>query len=288
MTDTALLAVSQPAERTTDPRERTATRRRLVMCRPTFFDVAYSINPWMDPAVPVDRDLALAQWQTLRSTYARYGHQVHVVTGEPQLPDMVFAANGGLAIGDRAMAARFTFPERQGETAAYRDWFTAHGFREVSTAADVNEGQGDFLLVGDLMLAATGFRTSLRSHHEVREYFDVPVVSLELVDPRFYHLDTALCVLDADNVAYYPPAFSRASNAVLRKLFPSAVIATDADAEVLGLNALSDGRNVFLTAAATDLHAALRTQGYHPVGVDLSELLKAGGGVKCCTLELHP
>lgn len=283
MTESTLLAPAASATR-----ERVRTAKTFLMCRPSFFDVTYAINPWMDPALPVDRDLALAQWQSLRATYARHGHRVHVVDGRPGLPDMVFAANGGIALGGRALAAHFTFPERQGETAAYAQWFAEHGFRDVRPAADVNEGQGDFLLVGDVLLAATGFRTSLRSHHEVREFFDVPVISLELVDPRFYHLDTALCVLDETNVAYYPPAFSDASNALLRMLFPDAVIATEADATVLGLNAVSDGRNVFLTAAATDLHEVLRARGYHPVGVELSELLKAGGSVKCCTLEIHP
>ena len=268
--------------------ERIPVSKRFLMCRPDFFDVTYAINPWMDPTRPVDRGLAVAQWSALRATYLQHGHRVEVVPGEPGLPDMVFAANGGIAIGGRAMAARFTHAERQGETAAYRDWFVRGGFREVVTAGGVNEGQGDFLLVGDVMLAATGFRTSLSSHQEVEELFGIPVVSLELVDPRWYHLDTALCVLDDTNVAYYPPAFSEASRAMLRGLFPDAVIATRADAEVLGLNAMSDGRHVFLTAAATDLHGALRSRGYQPVPIQLSELLRAGGSVKCCTLEIHP
>ena len=282
MTETTLLA---PAATGTSRR---STTKRFLMCRPDFFEVSYAINPWMDPTQPVDRVRALAQWDALRAAYLRHGHLVEVIDAEPGLPDMVFAANGGIAIGDTAMAATFTFPERQGETAAYERWFTARGYRQVVRAGDVNEGQGDFLLVGDVMLAGTGFRTSLHSHQEVARLFDVPVVSLELVDPRFYHLDTALCVLDATTVAYYPAAFSADSIAVLQAMFPDAILATDADAEVLGLNAVSDGHNVFLTAAATDMHESLRNRGYNPVGIELSELLKAGGSVKCCTLEIQP
>jgi N-dimethylarginine dimethylaminohydrolase len=121
----------------------------------------------------------------------------------------------------------------------------------------------------------------------VQELFGVPVISLQLVDPRFYHLDTALAVLDDTTVAYYPEAFSPGSRGVLQRLFPDAILASEADAVVLGLNAVSDGRHVVLPSAAVDLATQLRERGYVPVGVDLGELLKAGGSVKCCTLEIR-
>ncbi|WP_309504815.1 MULTISPECIES: dimethylargininase [Nocardioides] len=267
---------------------RVARAKRFLMCRPDHFDVTYAINPWMDTSRPVDRDLALRQWETLRAAYEAKGHRVEVVDGVVGLPDMVFAANGGFAVGDRAMAATFAHVERQPEGDAYHAWFTAAGFTSTTRAVAVNEGEGDLLRVGNLILAGHGFRSSTQAHHEVREFFGLPVISLELVDPRFYHLDTALCVLDDHNVAYYPAAFAPQAQRLLEQLFPDAVIATDADAEVLGLNAVSDGRHVFLTDAATGMHAALRERGYEPVGIDLGELLKAGGSVKCCTLELHP
>ncbi|MEV5832793.1 dimethylargininase [Nocardia sp. NPDC052112] len=261
--------------------------RRFVMCRPDHFDVCYSINPWMNPQEPVDRALALSQWQTLRATFEHYGHRIDVVPGEPGLPDMVFAANSGLIVGERAMSARFTHAERAAEGPAYHRWFAQQGLVELVGAQETNEGEGDFLLVGEHMLAATGFRSSTAAHREVERYFDLPVISLELVDPRFYHLDTALMVLDDTNVAYFAPAFCAASRAILGDLYPDAILATDADAVVLGLNGVSDGLNVFISSRADNLASELRAQGYNPVGVDLSELLKAGGGVKCCTLEIH-
>ncbi|MET8878603.1 dimethylargininase [Nocardia sp. NPDC004604] len=266
---------------------RQPTQRQFVMCRPDHFDVFYSINPWMNPQEPVDRALALSQWEVLRATFEQYGHRIEVVPGEPGLPDMVFAANSGLIVGDRAMSARFTHPERAAEGPAYHRWFAQRGLTELVGAQEVNEGEGDFLLVGERMLAATGFRSSIAAHREVEHYFDLPVVSLQLVDPRFYHLDTALMVLDDSNVAYFPPAFSAESQVILAGLFPDAIRATDADAVVLGLNGVSDGLNVFISSRADNLASELRGQGYNPVGVDLSELLKAGGGVKCCTLEIH-
>lgn len=276
-----------PHPRSAEHAERVATPRRYLMCRPEHFAVEYAINPWMDVTSGTDRDLAVRQWETLRQTYLALGHEVELIDAEPGLPDMVFAANGGLVIEGRALGARFTHAERRAEGPAYLRRLGTLDLAAVTEPVHVNEGEGDFLVVGDLVLAGTGFRTDPGAHTEVQELFGVPVISLQLVDPRFYHLDTALAVLGDSDVAYYPEAFSPGSRAVLQRLFPGAILATEADAVVLGLNAVSDGRNVVLPSAATGLAEQLRDRGWNPVGVDLSELLKAGGSVKCCTLEIR-
>lgn len=266
---------------------RSATRRHYLMCPPEYFAVTYAINPWMDPTASVDRDRALEQWTGLKRAYEALGHTVTLVEPEPGLPDMVFAANGALVSGGRAMAAKFRFEQRSAESALYAAALRRTGICEVITPAFPNEGEGDFLHTGDRILAGHGFRSDVRSHSEVQDALGIPVVSLRLVDPRFYHLDTALGVLDSGTIAYLPGAFSAGTRQVLRSLYPDAIIATETDATVLGLNLVSDGRNVVLPAQATELAEALLARGFVPVPVDLSELLKAGGGPKCCTLELR-
>jgi N-dimethylarginine dimethylaminohydrolase/prolyl-tRNA editing enzyme YbaK/EbsC (Cys-tRNA(Pro) deacylase) len=266
---------------------RTARHRRYLMCPPTFFDVTYSINPWMEPNKSVDADLAMEQWQRLHDLYLDFGHEVQLIEPVKGLPDMVFAANGATVVDGVVLLARFCHDERAGEAAAYREWFGVQGYQKVQEPELINEGEGDYRMTGRRILAGTGFRTDRRSHGEAQRIFGCPVISLKLVDPRFYHLDTALAVLDDNEIMYYPPAFSPSSRAVLRELYPDAIVATDLDAEVFGLNAMSDGRHVVLPQAATHLIGALQARGFEPVGVDVSELLKAGGGVKCCTLELH-
>jgi N-dimethylarginine dimethylaminohydrolase len=121
----------------------------------------------------------------------------------------------------------------------------------------------------------------------VTSAFGLPVISLRLTDPRFYHLDTALAVLDDTTAAYYPAAFDAAARAALASRFPELIEASEADAAVLGLNAVSDGRHVMLPVQAAGLTARLAAAGFEPVPVDMSELRKAGGGPKCCTLELR-
>ena len=259
--------------------------RRYLMCRPTYFAVDYVINPWMDPSVPVDTELAVRQWTNLRDTYVRLGHQVDEIEPIPGLPDMVFAANGATVLDGIAYGAQFRYPERAAEAPAYLHWLTDAGF-DAHEAKAVNEGEGDLLTTERFLLAGTGFRTDLAAHVEAQELFGRPVITLQLVDPRFYHLDTALTVL-GDTIAFLPQAFTPSSAKVLRQLFPDAIESTVEDAAVLGLNAVSDGHHVVLPAQATGLARQLAARGFEPVPVDLSELRKAGGGPKCCTLELR-
>jgi len=266
---------------------RTATPRQYAMTAPTFFAVEYSINPWMDTSTAIDPHVAMNQWENLRQTYKELGHTVELVEPIAGLPDMVYAANGGLLVDGKAVVARFAYPQRAGESAAYAEWMERHGFEPAETR-HVNEGQGDLLVVGSIVLAGYGFRTERDAHAEIAAHVQMPVVSLELVDPRFYHLDTALAVLDDTTIAYYPPAFSDTARRTLLELFPDAIEVAAADACVLGLNVVSDGLNVVLPVAATGFAGQLREAGFRPIGVDLSELLKGGGSVKCCTLEVHP
>ena len=261
--------------------------RRYLMCPPTFFDVTYSINPWMELNKPIDVDLAMTQWESLHYCYREFGHEIELIDPVEGLPDMVFSANGATVVDGVVLLAKFRYHERMGEVAAYREWFAAREYKQRHEPQFINEGEGDYLVTQRWLLGGTGFRTDRHSHREAQALFGRTVISLTLVDPRFYHLDTALAVLDDDEIMYYPAAFSPGSRAMLRELYPDAVLATDADAEVFGVNAVSDGRHVVLPQAATHLISALRGRGFEPVGVDISELLKAGGGVKCCTLELH-
>src|SRR6185437_863276 len=159
MTDYYVAAHAPPAL----PRPRAARTRHYAMTPPAFFAVEYAINPWMDTNTPVDVDVALAQWETLRQTYLRLGHAVDVVEPVPGLPDMVYAANGGFVANDLAIVARFRFAERAGESKAYSTWMSSLGLRPVTTR-HINEGQGDLLMVGEMVLAGYGFRTDRRAH----------------------------------------------------------------------------------------------------------------------------
>jgi N-dimethylarginine dimethylaminohydrolase len=265
---------------------RIGSPKTVLMCRPEYFRVSYRINPWMHPENPTDTPKALAQWTALYETYQRLGFTVHLIDPVEGLPDMVYAANGGLVVDGVAYSAKFRHSERGPEADHYATWLASYGFT-TANSMEVNEGEGDFLPVGGRILAAHGFRSDLSSHKELRDVFGTEVVSLKLVRPDFYHLDTALAVLDDDTISYLPSAFDEPSQEILADLFPDAIIADEKDAAWLGLNLFSDGRSVVMASQATGLADSIRARGFRVFGVDMSELLLGGGGVKCCTLELR-
>ncbi|HEY2675217.1 MAG TPA: amidinotransferase [Rugosimonospora sp.] len=267
--------------------------RTYLLCPPAYFTVKYVINPWMDATSPVDTDLAGKQWERLRETLVELGHRVHVLTPQAGLPDMVYAANGAFSVDGTVYGARFKYPQRSAEAAAHQAFYASDeaaggGWRFVAPT-EVNEGEGDFAYLPGpgLILAGYGFRTEPAAHAEAQEALGRPVISLRLVDPRFYHLDMALAPLDDATVTYYPGAFSASSQAVLRQLFPGAVLASETDALAFGLNLVSDGRNVVLSSEATGMAARLAAAGYLPRMVELTELKRGGGSVKCCVAELR-
>lgn len=271
--------------------ERIPRNRTYLMCPPQHYTVEYAINPWMDTTIPVDAALALKQWELLRTTLSDLGHTVHVLDAVPGLPDMVYAANGAFSVGGRVYGARFKHPQRADEAVVHQGFYRTAGW-PLTIGEHVNEGEGDFAYLpeayGGLVLAGYGFRTEPAAHAEAQEVLGRPVLSLRLVDPAFYHLDTALAVLDDRHIAYYPGAFSAGSQQVLAQLFPDAVIADRADAEAFGLNLVSDGRHVILNTEAVAMGDKVRAAGYLPVHVELTELKRGGGSVKCAVAELRP
>jgi N-dimethylarginine dimethylaminohydrolase len=113
-------------------------------------------------------------------------------------------------------------------------------------------------------------------------------VALELVDQRFYHLDTCFCPLTDGWLLYYPPAFSQVSREAIENLVPAdkRIAVDEADALRFTCNAVEIERHVFVNDASEGLQNILRGAGFTPVVTPLSEFLRAGGGAKCLTLKV--
>jgi N-dimethylarginine dimethylaminohydrolase len=261
--------------------------KTLLMCAPDYFDIEYEINPWMHLDDQVDPKRARHQWEQLHRTYVdRLGWKVELIAPVEHLPDMVFTANGGLVIDGKVALPRFRQPEREGETPYFQSWFRAYDLTMFQPKHDF-EGEGDALVWRDFIFAGFPWRSDRPVHREIGEYFGRRVVSLQLTDARFYHLDTALTIVDDDTVALYPRAFTAQSLAALASVVPHIIEATDRDAMAYGLNAISDGTNIVLSDGAVDLHDVYRKRGMNVCPTPISEFQKSGGGVKCLTLELR-
>lgn len=256
------------------------------MCPPKYFDIEYEINEWMDKANPVNHGLAAEQWQKLHDIYTKgLGWDVRLITPVAGLPDMVFATDNCIALGGKIMLSRFRYPQRQPETARYEDWLREHGYGDIKQPRYLLEG-GDILFFDDKIIAGYGFRTEREAHEELANYFGREVISIQIVDPYFYHLDTAVAVLNNSTVAFYPGAIDRPSRKLLQNLAPNLIEASQEEAKSFGLNAVSDGHNVVYSDHSQGLAQKYQTAGFKTIGVPMREFQKSGGGVKCLTLEL--
>src|ERR1051326_486343 len=177
--------------------ESEAAMAQILMCPPNYFGIEYEINPWMDRQRGVDRERAIAQWQALYDTLTGpVGATVELLDPVACLPDMVFTANAGLVAGKRFIPSRFRHAVRAGEEPYFRRWFESRGYEILSLSeGTIFEGAGDALSCGDTLYAGYLFRSHAASHREISRLLGQRVLSLELSDPRFYHLDTCFCPL---------------------------------------------------------------------------------------------
>lgn len=264
---------------------------RFLMCAPDHYDVDYVINPWMEGNVhKSSRDRAVEQWQGLYHILKDRAI-VDLVAPQKGVPDMVFTANAGLVLGNDVVLSRFYHKERQGEEPFFQEWFESQGFTVHILPKDLPfEGAGDALLdrEGRWLWAGYGFRSELDSHPYLAKWLDIEVLSLRLMDERFYHLDTCFCPLTNGYLLYYPPAFDSYSNRLIELRVPAEkrIPVSEKDAVAFACNAVNVNRIVIMNQATDELKHHLGTLGFEVVETPLTEFLKAGGAAKCLTLRV--
>jgi N-dimethylarginine dimethylaminohydrolase len=261
--------------------------KRWLVCRPLDYDVRYKINPWMDLTRLPEKSLARKQWTALHHTLLRLGAWLEYVHHEDGVPDMVFTANAGLVRGSDVVLSRFRHKERQGEEVFFQRWFEEQGFRVLRVTAGAFEGEGDALFAGTRLFCGYGFRSDREAHEETASLLSVSdVVSVQLVDPRFYHLDTCFCPLTKDLALFYPGAFSAEGVRALERAI-ELIPVPDRDAERFVCNAVVLGKDVVLAAGCEATYSLLAARGFASSPVELSEFIKAGGAAKCLSLRLE-
>jgi len=279
----------------------TRTDARILMCRPDHFGVSYQINPWMDPqrwaseAKSLEAD-ASNQWRALHRKLKVLGARIELVSPEPGLPDLVFTANAAVVMDRVALMARFRFAERQGEEAHFE-----HAFGNLEALCVVDEVRflpADMRLegAGDCVWDRTrgvfwmgyGPRSDRAARAVVEECFGIETVALALVDPRFYHMDTALCPLSGGEVLYVPEAFDAAGLAAIydRVTSDQRIAVAPGDAAHLAANAVCLGRDIVLSQCSEDLARRLEERGYRMHRIGLGAFGRSGGSAFCLTLRL--
>lgn len=257
--------------------------KEVLMCNPLYFSISYVINPWMKVGSE-DKHLAQVQWGKLYQTYLDLGIKVNLIDQEPKKPDMVFSTDQGIVLGKKVLMSNFRFKERKGERKPYLEWFTSHGYEPHFIPDKAHfEGNGECLFFCQKLLVGLGFRANEFTCKYLKKALGVEIIPLELINPYFYHLDTALFVLNDETVFYFPEAFSKKSQKVLKKLVPNLIEFNDFEANNLAANSVATDHLVIMNKTLPNFRKILKMLGYKSLEIDISEFAKAGGGAHCLT-----
>lgn len=263
---------------------------RLLVCPPDYFAIEYEINPWMRRANTVDHERATAQWHRLMEVLGRdMGVVLERMHPVPGLPDLVFTANAGVVVGRQAVVSRFRYPERQREEAQFERWFREAGYDVVTFETEYFfEGAGDLLGFSEYWFGGYRQRSDIQVFPLLSELFAREILPLELVDGRFYHLDTCLCPLSGGDLLYFPPAFDSYGQRTISERVEEArrLAVPEAEALKFACNAVCVGQHVALPAGCPETERMLQARGYQTHAVALDEFMKSGGSAKCLTLAL--
>jgi len=258
---------------------------KILVCEPSYYQINYEINPWMNMSSRAETNLAVHQWNELVAELEKLGVDILKVNPQDQLPDMVFTANAGLMLGSHVLLSNFKHKERQGEEAHFKKWFLENGFKVVEISKGIKfEGAGDCLISRDFIFMGHGFRSDPESYSNIIwEAFEYKSFRLKLKNPYFYHLDTCLCPLNKNQILIYPGAFDKDDVIMLRKNFELLTVPED-DAHKFACNAVLVGDHIIIPKGCNETRDIL-TQNYYIVHeVEMSEFIKAGGACKCLTM----
>jgi N-dimethylarginine dimethylaminohydrolase len=260
---------------------------RILMCRPDYFGIEYEINPWMHRAHPADHDTAREQWSSLHRILSDLGVIIELIEPQAGLPDLVFTANAAMIVRGQAVLSRFRHPQRQREERLFAAKLEQLGLEVIRLPDDEYfEGAGDALFCGETLFAGYPIRTIARSLQHVANVLGLHVMPLQLIDPRFYHLDTCFCPLEPTMAIWFPEAFDAYGQQVIRANIHNLIALEEPEAASFAANAVVVGRHVVTNIGCPRLHAQLRERSFEPIETPLSEFVKAGGSAKCLTLRL--
>jgi N-dimethylarginine dimethylaminohydrolase len=256
------------------------------MCPPDYYGIEYEINPWMSRSHASDDEAARKQWQGLKSLLESLGADIRLLDPVPGLPDLVFTANAGLVFHDRVYLSRFRYQERQRETPVDAEWFAANGFEPREVTPGDFEGAGDALFAGETLVAGYLVRSDAGVHQWLGAELSCPVLPVQLVNSRYYHLDTCFCPLNETTAIWHPAAFDEYGRKALEACIPDLIEVNEEEAARFACNAVVLGRNVVLNTGCPELGSRLKAIGYTAHATPLDEFIKAGGSAKCLTLRL--
>lgn len=258
---------------------------KILMCEPTYYEIAYEINPWMDTSQKVNKTLAQEQWSHLKMTLENCGADVELINPRPNLPDMTFTSSAALVHGSKIFLSHYRYPERQGEEEHFKAWFELSGFEIYTEDEQSFEGASDALFLNQTLFAGFGFRSEQRFYARLEEYNISHIVYCELKDPDFFQLDLAFCPIDHNRAIWYPNAFSTTAQTNMQKQAELIAIPKN-EAHRFACNAIVLDDKIIIPSDCPKTKKLLTSLNFTVFECPMSEFIKAGGACKSLTLQL--
>ncbi len=256
----------------------------VLLCPPVFYDVVYSINPWMQGA-KVDKPIAMNQWLKMKNALQMWGVKTELIGQKRDLPDMVFTANAGTVLENKVVLSNFRFDERAKETNIFEEWFVDHGYETCRLPKKIKfEGCGDTIIWKDKMIGGYGLRSELGGVRRAAKILGLELIPLKLRHPIFYHLDTCFCLISDHCAIYYPGAFTPSALRKIKAMNIDLIEIDVTDAALFACNSIVYEENILMPAGPRKVVEQLEIRGYTITQINTSEFLKSGGSLQCMTL----
>jgi len=259
---------------------------QFLMCPPAYYGIEYEINPWMSRSRQSNAERAREQWNCLRRIlFEQASVEIDLIDPKPGLPDMVFTANAGFVWENNFIVSNFRYEVRRGEAPHFEAWFRDRGYQILHLSPQhYFEGEGDLLKCGELWFAGYHIRSDVLAHQKVAELIGREILSLELTNEWFYHLDTCFCPLAQGQALFYPPAFDGYALKVLEQHIPLLVPVAADEAARFACNAIVAGNNIVMNDGCPQTRERLESLDFQVWVTPLDEFIKAGGSAKCLAL----
>ncbi|KAL7076616.1 hypothetical protein ACQ4LE_004444, partial [Meloidogyne hapla] len=266
--------------------------QRVLMVPPKHFSVKYAINPWMNEKIKVDKQKAMEQWNVLKELIEKEGVKVVTLNQVEGQPDMVFSCNSGLIHNNKVFLSKYRHEERTGEQKHFAAFYKQMGFELFGEDyPEYFEGGGDAVFSDKNTLWAGwgGPRTDKKAYDNIRLMGgnDFKIIFCELIDPRFYHLDTCFCPVGVDSALWFPPAFSVETREKIQNKLPKSITVSETEALNFVCNAITIRKKVISPKGVSkQTKEALASIGYFIEEIEMSEFMKSGGACQCLVMKL--
>jgi len=263
------------------------------MCPPDHFEIKTPINAvqkkWHKTGRGPDPEKRLQQYETVRKALTDLGVDVRELPASKRFTYQVFTRDAGVVANGGALIGNFKMEPRKGEEKPFRQWLQGEKIDVINEFKDpaIFEG-GDFVFINSkTAFVGIGDRTNSTAFDRLQSA--LPEMTLHPVPfPEGYlHLDVVLNVVSPSVALGYLPALDREAVTLLKKMDIELFGVTAKEQETMATNVLAVGKNRVISASCNpETNDHLRENGFDVTEVDLSEILKGGGGLRCMTLPV--